>query len=384
MNVAIGAVGIRGHGGAAVMCELLHWLPTVRPHWHWHVFLLDRRLRQFDDPTVPDSVTLEFVESGNKAWQRLRWIDRHLPARLRALNVNALFSFANIGSARPHFPQTVFCHQLNAFFSAGIPSHLLIKRARLWFMRQRILRGALASQTMIVQTNAMRDRIVKFERRLDGRIRVIPSGYRTPTATPTVRPEKKTLIDGTPRPRLIYVSHPDKHKNHETLVRSLKLLAKAVPNIRLLLTLEQNFETDQYYASCVQRIQRTVQAEGVADRLVWLGWLNPNEVTYALQSSDLMVFPSLAESFGLGLAEAMAADCPIVASDLPYAHDVCEDAALYFDPTSPEAIAQTVQQVLGNHRVFERLRDVAQERKSLFAYDRIANEIAEVIERSTR
>jgi glycosyltransferase involved in cell wall biosynthesis len=380
MQVAIDAVGIRGHGGAAVLCELLYWLPTVRPEWHWHVFLFDRHLRYFDDPVVPDNVTIESVKYGNNGLQRLQWIDRRLSARLGELNVDAIFAFANIGSAHPIVPQTVFCHQLNAFFSGGISSHLLVKRTRLWFMRRCILRGAKSSQAMIVQTEAMRNRIVECEPGLGGRVHVIPSGYRTPAASPTIRPEKKKLIDEAPRPRLIYVSHPSEHKNHETLVKSLGLLVKRIPEVQLLLTIERDCPPNRRYASFSRQVKGAGEATGVADHLVWLGQLNPDEVTYALQSSDLMVFPSLAESFGLGLVEAMAVGCPVVAADLSYAHDVCKDAALYFDPLSSEAIAQTVERVLGSKMELDHLKEAAQNRKSLYSYKSIASEIADVIE----
>jgi hypothetical protein len=59
MLVAIDAVGIRGHGGASVLTELLHWLPIVRPAWKWQVFLFDRDLREFDDPAVEGNVSFE-------------------------------------------------------------------------------------------------------------------------------------------------------------------------------------------------------------------------------------------------------------------------------------------------------------------------------------
>ncbi|MGO8823332.1 MAG: hypothetical protein ACLQO6_19190, partial [Desulfomonilaceae bacterium] len=65
MLVAIDAVGIRGHGAAAVLCELLQWLPKVRPEWRWHVFMFERPLREFDDPIVVNSVTIEQTHHGD-------------------------------------------------------------------------------------------------------------------------------------------------------------------------------------------------------------------------------------------------------------------------------------------------------------------------------
>ncbi len=380
MRVAIDAVGIRGHGGAAVLCELLRWLPIARPDWEWHVFLFDRRLREFDTPTVSEKVTLEETGMGNGGLGRLSWVNRRLPARLEVMGADLLFSFANIAPARSGLPQVVFCHQRNAFFSDGIPPRMLFKRWRMRFMRSHILRGARASGAMIVQTKAMRERITEMEPSLDGRIHVIPSGYRTPSVEPNIRVEKKALIDGADRPRLIYVSHPRQHKNHLALVRAMPYILKAMPSASLLLTLDKQRLGHRRYTSFIVDIQKEAEHLGVSQRLVWLGILNPDEVAYALQASNLTVFPSLAESFGLGLVESMAAGCPVAAADRSYAHDVCGAAAVYFDPRDSAALAETVLSVLRGQVTSERLRLLGTERKDRFSYERIARGIAPVFE----
>ncbi len=383
MRVAIDAVGIRGHGGAAVLEELLHWLPAVRPEWEWHVFLFKKRLREFDDPTVPDQVTLEETNMGNCSLGRLSWVNRHLPARLEVMEANLLFSFANIAPARPGLPQVVFCHQRNAFFPEGIPTGAFYRRARMRFMRSHILRGTRASEATIVQTETMRERIIELEPSLDGRIHVIPSGYRTPSGNPDIREEKKALIDGADRPRLIYVSHPSEHKNHLALVRAMPYILKATPSASLLLTLDKQRPGHRRYNSFAAGIQSEAEHLGVSHRLSWLGILKPDEVAYALQASDLSVFPSLAESFGLGLVESMAAGCVVAAADISYAHDVCGEAAVYFDPRDSADIAENVLSVLREQSTSERLRSLGTDRKDRFSYEKIAGEIAHVLEQVT-
>ncbi|MQY63980.1 MAG: glycosyltransferase [Calditrichaeota bacterium] len=317
---------------------------------------------------------------GNGSLGRLSWVNRRLPARLKEIGADLLFSFANIAPVRSGLPQVVFCHQRNAFFSDGIPSRVLFKRWRMRFMRSHILRGARASGAMIVQTKAMRERIIELEPSLDGRIHVIPSGYRYPSVEPNIRVEKKALIDGADRPRLIYISHPSEHKNHLALVRAMPGILKTIPSASLLLTLDKQRPGHRRYTSFIVDIQKEAEQLGVSQRLVWLGILNPDEVEYALRVSDLTVFPSLAESFGMGLAESMAAECPVAAADLSYAHDVCGEAAIYFDPRDSADIAETVLSMLRDQAISERLRSLGTERKDRFSYERIAGEIALVLE----
>jgi len=380
LRIAIDAVGIRGHGGAAVLRELLHWLPMVRPGWQWHVFLFDRRLREFDDPPVPEQVTLEETSLGNSGLGRLAWVNRHLAARLAQRGADLLFSFANIAPASAALPQVVFCHQYKAFFPETVGRWDLTKQLRMGFMRRQIIRGALASQAMIVQTDAMRQRIATLAPSLETRLHVIPSGYRTPASDPVIRPAVQGLVDQAEHPRLIYVSHPSEHKNHLALVRAMPAISRTHPTATLLLTLEKGSPPNRRYAAFIDNIQKEAARLGIADRLVWLGQLTADEVAHVLRSSDLTVFPSMAESFGLGLVESLAAGCPIAAADLPYAREVCGEAAHYFDPANPEDIANTVLAMLKNEAELVRLKRLGAERKDRYVYIGIAERIARLLE----
>jgi glycosyltransferase involved in cell wall biosynthesis len=67
------------------------------------------------------------------------------------------------------------------------------------------------------------------------------------------------------------------------------------------------------------------------------------------QKADIFVYPSVVESFGHPLIEAMAQGLPIVAADVPINREICRDAALFFDPFNPGACAATIEALLDNH-----------------------------------
>jgi glycosyltransferase involved in cell wall biosynthesis len=91
-----------------------------------------------------------------------------------------------------------------------------------------------------------------------------------------------------------------------------------------------------------------------------------------------MVFPSLSESFGLGLVEAMEVGCPIAASDLPYARDVAQDAAAYFNPKNPKSIAEVLINLLQDKTKVTLIKESALKRKGLYCYESIANRMADI------
>ena len=62
------------------------------------------------------------------------------------------------------------------------------------------------------------------------------------------------------------------------------------------------------------------------------------ELLAAYEAADACLFPSLCESFGHPLVEAMALGKPLIAADRSYARELCGAHALYVDPRRPEEL----------------------------------------------
>jgi glycosyltransferase involved in cell wall biosynthesis len=381
--VAVDAVGIRGHGGAAVLCELLHWLPQIRPEWSWHVFLLDADLCEFSIPSVAPKVTLEYTRRGDTGVGRLLWVNVVLPRRLSYIKPDVILSFANIGSIWPIVPQVTFCHQANAFIN--LPEISALSKLRMRVLRYCVVAGIHASRAVIVQTDAMKTRLTQFAPFVSDRVKIIPSGYRTPSPFSQIRNHVVEFLTRVKAPRLIYVSHPAEQKNHERLVRAMAKVVVACPSATLFLTLENaDRAPNQLYRKLVEAVQRTAKSQGIEDRVVLLGILTPDEVLFALRQSDLMVFPSCSESFGLGLVEAMFAACPIAASNMEYARNVAGNAAVYFDPYDVDNMAESICALLKDPPRLSQLKQAALERVDKYSYSTIAEQITSLLARTVR
>ncbi len=70
-----------------------------------------------------------------------------------------------------------------------------------------------------------------------------------------------------------------------------------------------------------------------------------------------LVFPSTYEGSGLPPLEAMSCGCPVLCSNAASLPEVCGEAALYFDPTSVEAIRAAMDRVLQNPELTQGLRE---------------------------
>lgn len=76
-----------------------------------------------------------------------------------------------------------------------------------------------------------------------------------------------------------------------------------------------------------------------------LGFVPDDELAALYRHAACFVFPSLYEGFGLPAVEAMANGCPVLAANAASIPEVCGDAALYFDPEDPAALAALLQRL---------------------------------------
>lgn len=81
------------------------------------------------------------------------------------------------------------------------------------------------------------------------------------------------------------------------------------------------------------------------DYFEFLGALSLQDTHSCYLKSDVLLFPSLDESFGLPIVEAMQMGLPIVIPDLPYARSLCGDSAFYFEPQSIESFLAALESV---------------------------------------
>lgn len=366
------------------MRDFLRWLPAVRPEWRWTVYLLPPASRDFPDPEAHPRMTVEHVSLGDSEVGRTAWLWLDLPRRLRRIGADVLFSFANIGALRGNTPCVTYVHQALAFRRKASESLPFREFLRFSAMRFLILKGARASRHIIVQTEDMRRRMATAAPDLEGCITVIPGSVSPPESGEPIRAEKQRQIESAGSPRLLYVAAPMPHKNHLTLIRALPEVVARFPETTLFLTLDDFYPTSSNGPTArnaqVEALRQATAQGGVENNIVWLGSLNRSEVQFALRNCSLAVVPSTEESFGLPLAEAIVAQCPLAASNLPYAHEVAGSAALYFDPLDPHSIASVLKGALGRPEVLADLRIEQAKRAPIFAPANIAEAVAACLE----
>ena len=84
-------------------------------------------------------------------------------------------------------------------------------------------------------------------------------------------------------------------------------------------------------------------SSSTSSNITFLGRVSDDELLRLYNQATCFVFPSVYEGFGLPPLEAMQCGCPVLAADIPVVHEVCGDAAEYFDPYDVESIRRAVR-----------------------------------------
>jgi len=122
-------------------------------------------------------------------------------------------------------------------------------------------------------------------------------------------------------------------------------------------------------------------------RVEWLGRIGDTERAARLRGADVLCAPSLrGESFGMVLLEGMAAQTPVVASDIPGYGNVagggCGQAALLVPPGDPAALAVALCRVLYEPSTAAALVAAGEARANEFSMDHLAERYVDLYARA--
>jgi glycosyltransferase involved in cell wall biosynthesis len=114
------------------------------------------------------------------------------------------------------------------------------------------------------------------------------------------------------------------------------------------------------------------RSSGLPEPARYPGRVGDEELKALYESAACFVFPSLYEGFGLPAVEAMTCGCPVAAADIAALRETCGEAAIYFNPKSPDDVARQVLRVLDDVGLSDRLRRSGTERAAKYTWDRSA------------
>ncbi len=245
----------------------------------------------------------------------------------------------------------------------------LVRAAAVWVSRT----FSNSADQVVVPTQGVADLLRSYGVRRP--IEAIPTGIDLDLIRSFDRHPVRTRL-GIPDnvPLIAYSGRIALEKSLDTLLRALSILRRQGSEAHLVLIGGGPWE---------EECGRVARSEGIADRVHLTGYLDRGEVFNWVSDADVFAFPSLTDTQGVAVLEAMALGRPAVAVRSGAVDDVIRDGVdgLIVDPTA-EALAAGLREVLTDGDLRERLAGQARQRAEGFSAGRMARKLVLAYERA--
>lgn len=206
----------------------------------------------------------------------------------------------------------------------------LVRNVKLFLFRHLLSRIDI----MVAQSNPLAERLRALYDLQD--VRVVPNAV----AIENLEGGIKTDFALGESFNLLCLSRYYSHKNIEVFLPVAQRIRDAGLNARIITTLSRSDGPGSV------KFLDAVSERGLSDIIVNVGTVPMANVPSLYEQSDALLLPTLLESFSGTYVEAMYHGLPILTSDLDFAHGVCGDGAIYFDPCDDAAIFEAISRVI--------------------------------------
>ena len=182
-------------------------------------------------------------------------------------------------------------------------------------------------------------------------------------------------------PYLRSVSTLAHHKNYSTLFKAFAQLVNMNDGPDLYLVIAGSIDTNLQLQSALMAESDSL---GITKRIRFLGRVEFNHMPSLYRGALAFISPSLLESFGLPLIEAMASGVPVLVSDLPVSRQICGAAARDFSPEQAGTIVDHLLELMRDPVVRETMIGSGLRRANDFSWSRTAKQFTDVFEKVGR
>jgi glycosyltransferase involved in cell wall biosynthesis len=239
------------------------------------------------------------------------------------------------------------------------PEDLPSLAGRLYYRAMMTACSRIATR-LITDSNHSKDEIVRYLKTDAAKIEVVYPAVdpffqsrANPTEVASVRSRFGIDCD-----YIVCVGIYKPRKNHARLLKAFQLLLKSGTQSRLVIAGPMG--------EGKPILQRLATELGVAEHVVFTGFVNDADLRALYSGARVCVCPSLYEGFGFTVLEAMACGVPVVCSSATSLPEVAGKAALYFDGYKPEEMAAQLYNAFSDDAVRETL--IADGRSNLLKF----------------
>jgi len=357
--IVINGIHAKSGGGVTYLRHILPILAKFRDT-DIHLFIHKNQFDLFYP--IDERINVTLLSFNPNIFNTLLWEQIAIPLKAWAMGCSVLFSPANYGPILARNHVILLRNAISVIAIAQNPRQIIY-----WMgMALATLASFLSAKRVIAVSNyAQKLMSFKLPKIFTKKCEVVHHGVKQISIS-----EKQNGCLGTD---LLAVSDIYVQKNYYKLIQSFAKIVEKRSGLRLIIIGER---IDQSYA---KKLDNLIEKLGIEEQVVFKGKVNTLEVMECYKNCRVFVFPSLVETFGNTLLEAMIVGVPIACSKSAAMPEVLGDCGVFFDPDDEFDIADKVETLLDNEELSIELAQKASDRAAHFRWEKTVKQTFSIL-----
>ena len=351
------------HGMDIVALELIRNLQEIDHDNDYVIFVKP----DVDRDVLHESENVRIVEIASSPYPY--WEQVLLPAAVESHRIELLHCTSNTAPLKLNIPLVLTLHDIiyleKLSFTRGSWYQIFGNFYRRWNVPA-VVRNV---SSIITVSNYEHERIQQYFGLEENKVQTVYNGVgkhfqqiEDQHSLSSIR-QKYTL----PPSFVFFLGNTDPKKNVEGVLKALAILEnRGELNFKLVMP-----DIDRDYI--IKMAGRITNAD-ILKCIHFTGYIPNNDLPAIYTMARVFLYPSLRESFGIPILEAMACGTPVVTSTTSSMPEVADDAALLVNPNDPEEIANAIVRAFSDETLRQQLIQKGKSRAAHFSWRKNAEQ----------
>lgn len=355
--------------GAYYLAQLVRGLVKLNPRLELYLFSADKVCVDYDayvNFSQVRRITLDLPREARKGWP-----GRYVPALLKEHRIQVFHQPCLDGASvfRPQCPTVVTVMGMGPWFLEGA-FRSWIDRLRYRF--NHVVWSRLAARTLTLSETTRND-LIRFCRVSQDMVVVTPPGAGSDELFSLSMDSADRITEKYGLLNKDYVINASglsdkRHQLDFVLEGFARYCRQSEDDARLVVTGSINYE------GAYDRAVRKMKMLGIRDRVVLTGFVSDTVFYALLRNARAMVISSMYPGISFAMTESFAAGVPVIASDCGCFPEVAGEAAAMVNLYDTEALAMSLQRLLGNAVEHDLYVEKGVKRVKAFSWERMAEQ----------
>ncbi|MBE0650335.1 MAG: glycosyltransferase family 4 protein [Bacteroidales bacterium] len=362
----------RKHGMDMVALELIRELQKIDHDNEYVVFIKPDQ----DNKIFQETPNFKFVELQGGSYPT--WEQFALPKAAKAEGCDILHCTSNTAPVSPKMPLVVTLHDIIYLESVS-----LLKKGGTWYqkignMYRRFVvpRVVKKADKIITVSEFERNRIHDFfgfpegDKRLVAIYNGVSEHFKKIEDAEELRrvKERYTLPDRF----LFFLGNTDPKKNTLGVLKAFSDYMKRSEDNDLYLVILDFAEAE------LEKLLVQINEPELREHIILTGYVVNTDLPAVYNLCSVFLYPSLRESFGIPMLEAMRCGVPVITSNTSSMPEVSGGAAYIVDPFKPEEISKGIEILLSDEKLREKLTKEGIKQAEKFSWKSMAQNVLEL------